>query len=172
MTEYARIQNGMVVELLNTTASLDTLFVASYAAEFVVVPSGVSPVQGWLYSNGTFSAPPAPPAPTLAQDAEAALNNGLAITSTSTPALNATYAVDPTSQQFIEGVAENIKIEGTFPGGAETMEWPVISGSPVTFPNTTDFINFAEAASAYITGLMDATNGISTTLPTASATIA
>ena len=50
--------------------------------------------------------PPAPPAPTPAQQATAAINAGLAITSTSTPALNATYPINATAQAQIIVPAE------------------------------------------------------------------
>ena len=64
MTQYARIQNGVVVEIINTTAALDTLFVPSYAATFVESDGTPGVMLGWSYANGAFSAPLPP---TLAQ---------------------------------------------------------------------------------------------------------
>lgn len=70
MTQYARIQNGAVVEILSTTLDISTIFAPGYAATFVESDGTAGVAQGWTYANGVFSPPPAP---TLAQ-AQAAQN--------------------------------------------------------------------------------------------------
>jgi len=63
MNTYARIQNGVVAELLQTASDPSSLFNPALVWE-AVTTSGVE--IGWLFSNGSFSAPtPAPPAPVI-----------------------------------------------------------------------------------------------------------
>jgi hypothetical protein len=91
------------------------------------------PQVGWTATLSgttyTFAAPPPPPAPTLAQQAQAALTAGIAITSTSTPALNGTYAIDVGSQMKINSVALFVAVNQKFPGGATTYPWLTTSSS-------------------------------------------
>ena len=64
MTTYARIQSGVVAELFTTTGDITTMFNPA----LIWVPVGSSGAQvGWAYVGGSFSMPPAPPAPTQAQ---------------------------------------------------------------------------------------------------------
>ena len=120
---------------------------------WVAIPAGQTVEVGYAFANGTFTAPPAPPAPTLAQQAAAALGAGLTITSTSTPALNGTYAVAsgvPFGREDIGTEAQFISTFSEFTNGTQTLEWPLIDGKTfVTFPNTATFMNFAKAAAQY-----------------------
>ena len=143
----ALIFNGTVIQIEATT------FPVHPDLAWVTIPSGTTVAVGWTYASGTFTAPPAPPAPTLAQQAAAALGAGLTITSTSTPALNGTYAVAsgvPFGREDIGTEAQFISTFSEFTNGTQTLEWPLIDGKTfVTFPNTATFMNFAKAAAQY-----------------------
>ena len=143
----ALVFNGAVIQIEAKTFPVHSAF------EWVPIPSGVSVAVGWTYANGIFTAPPAPPAPTLAQQAAAALGAGLTITSTSTPALNGTYAVAsgvPFGREDIGTEAQFISTFSEFTNGTQTIEWPLIDGKTfVTFPSTTTFMAFAKAAAQY-----------------------
>ena len=109
--------------------------------------------QGGYLNVGGVPTLPTPPIPTLAQQAAAALGAGLTITSTSTPALNGTYAVAsgvPFGREDIGTEAQFISTFSEFTNGTQTLEWPLIDGKTfVTFPNTATFMNFAKAAAQY-----------------------
>ena len=143
----ALVFNGKVIQIEAIT------FPVHAALTWVPIPSGVAVAVGWSYANGTFTAPPAPPAPTLAQQAAAALGAGLTITSTGTPAINGTYAVAsgvPFGREDIGTEAQFVSTFSEFTNGAQTLEWPLIDGKTfVTFPSTTTFMNFAKAAAQY-----------------------
>jgi hypothetical protein len=62
MSTYARIQNGVVAEIISTTADPATLFNPALVWE-AVSQSGVT--VGWTYANGGFTAPVPPAPPTL-----------------------------------------------------------------------------------------------------------
>lgn len=104
-----------------------------------------------------------------------ALNAGIAIVSTATPALNGTYGVDSASQQFISGTAAGIAARNRVPGGGATFGYGDITGAPHNFA-ASDFLNFADAVEDYIYAIYAAARTIqaggSATFPTASATIA
>jgi len=169
---YARINNGVVVELFTPPSgfTLAECFHPDVVAQFVAVGSATVAV-GYLYSGGTFTAPPAPPPPTLAQQAAAAIGKGLAITSTSTPALDGTYACDDATQAKINRVASFIALNGKFPAGLTAMPWPDMSGTVHEFPTTAEFTAFAFAVANYVVELDAVIMGLATTLPAASATI-
>lgn len=143
----ALIFNGRVIQIEAST------FPVHSALEWVAIPSGTTVAVGWTYASGTFTAPPAPPAPTLAQQAAAALGAGLTITSTGTAALNGTYAVAsgvPFGREDIGTEAQFISTFSEFTNGTQTIEWPLIDGKTfVTFPSTTTFMAFAKAAAQY-----------------------
>ena len=61
--QYARIQNGIAVDIRSDSPA--GCFTDNIVAEFVTVPDEVQ--NGWLHSNGVFTAPPAPPVPTQAE---------------------------------------------------------------------------------------------------------
>jgi len=113
----------------------------------------------------------APPAPTLAQQAAAALNAGIAITSTGTPALNGTYACDNLTQAKLSRVATFIAVNGKFPAGLTAMPWPDITGAVHEFPTIAEFQALASAVANYVVELDAVIMGLTTTLPSASTTI-
>jgi hypothetical protein len=75
---------------------------------------------------------------------------GLAVTSTGTPSLNATYAIDPTTQGQIIATEAYIDEYGTFFGGATTLQYPDITGALHTFPSVTEFRAFAKTVADYV----------------------
>lgn len=93
---------------------------------------------------------PAPPSPQ--QIIASKIANGIAITSTSSPSLNATYAIDPMSQAQIEGVSEYIGVNQRFPAGLTALPWPDISGSPHLF-NMPQFLAFGTAVADVVTAI-------------------
>jgi len=68
MKTYARIQDGVVAELLKTDGDITKMFVPSLI--WIDVSSNTGIREGWRYDGKSFTAPatiPAPPAvPTLA----------------------------------------------------------------------------------------------------------
>lgn len=167
---FALIINGTVVQ--------------TAAAEFPVNPaltwvdiSTVSPAPqpGWTYSGGTFAAPVVPPLPaqTLAQQAEALLAGGLAISSASGAVPAATYATDAHSAQKYLGLqATTGKLE-TFAGGATT--WPLKNIANPAVPVIVTVAQFAILApllDQFISGADLVIDGFATALPPAAVTIA
>ena len=63
MKTYARIENGTVMELLQTSGDITTMFHPSMV--WVDCTSNNLVSIGWSYTAGVFSAPPAPPGLTL-----------------------------------------------------------------------------------------------------------
>lgn len=124
--------------------------------------------SAWAISNGSIVAA-APPS--LSQQAQAALSAGLTITSTSTPSLNGTYAVDSTAQARITSVQTYIQANGKFPGSNTTMAWVQMNGTPVVFPSTEEFQAFGTAVANYVWDLDEIILTNSGSLPPASVTI-
>ncbi|OYV83220.1 MAG: hypothetical protein B7Z64_08765, partial [Acidiphilium sp. 21-68-69] len=71
---YALIFNGSVIQIEAVQ------FEVHPSLTWVAIPAGQTVEVGYGYANGAFVAPPAPPAPTLAQKAAAALTAGLSVT--------------------------------------------------------------------------------------------
>lgn len=98
---------------------------------------------------------------------------GLAIVSTGTPTLNATYAIDETMRVRLNTNVSYIQAYGAFPAGAATKDWPDINGTLHTFTTTQDFLNFARAIADYVSEVSDwGMAGGTGTLPTQPVTIA
>ena len=156
------------------------------------VPSGVIAIEitdaqwqeclatpGYTVANGDLVAPAAPTAAELAAQqlaatVAAAFAAGLTITSTSTPAINGTYAVDQSAQTRISAIETAILKNGAFPGSNGTqMAYPDISGKLTVFPSTALFSEFATAVADYVADLdLYAAGATGATLPSASVTIA
>lgn len=152
-------------------------------------PSGVNAIEitdaqwqtclsnpGWTVANGELVSPIPPTAAQLAaqaliQSAQSMLATGLALVSTSTPALNGTYACDQLSQMDIIAIETSINAGKGFPGGATTFNYPDHTGVMHSFTET-NFTDFAAAVRDYVYALKSVIAGASTTLPAASATIA
>jgi hypothetical protein len=85
---------------------------------------------------------------------QAALAAGLAISSTSTPAIDGTYPVDAVTQTKIGQIEIFIQKNGTFPGSAGTsLAWFDTAGVAHIFPSVTLFSEFATAVANYVADL-------------------
>lgn len=174
---YARIAGDLVMELFTPPegVSISECFAPGliWVDVSAVTPQ---PLQGWLATETggvwSFAAPPPPPAPTLSQMASSALSAGLAVTSTSTPAINGTYSVDPAAQGRMAAISTFILVNNAFPSGASAFPWIDTSGGVHLFPTTALFQQFATAAANYVAALdLIAATGTGT-MPPNSITIA
>jgi hypothetical protein len=83
---------------------------------------------------------------------------GIGITSVGTPALDGTYAIDPTSQGDIVAVSAYIGEFGTFPNAQTTLPYPDISGTIHTFPSVLEWAGFAKAVADYVAAIEETAN--------------
>jgi hypothetical protein len=104
-----------------------------------------------------------------------AIAGGVAVTSSGTPALNGTYAVDAGSQANIAALSTGIAAGKPLPGGGATFNYPDIEGTQHAF-SAANFLNFAAAIEGYIYALDQAlatlVNGGSAALPSTPLAIA
>jgi len=167
---WAFIINGLVHE----TTAVDPTGRFNPAMEWVAVPSGVTPAQGWAYAGGTFTAPPAPTTPTLAQQAAAAINAGLTLTLSGSLTLAATlFPTDPTTTGKIGAVVTTLLATGAFPGGTTSYPMKDSAGIWHTF-TAMQYLKVAGAFAAYVAALdliADGNPFAATELPPASVTI-
>lgn len=146
------------------------------------VPAGQSLVAvgssaagpGWIYADGEFSNPVSPPAPSIADQYAEKLAAGIAITSTGTPSLNATYPIDDKTAILISGLYAGIKGGDGVPGGGSDFVFTDIGNAPHTF-TADDFTALAKAIRDYRYALvatkLTLLNNGSADWPAASATI-
>ncbi len=128
--------------------------------------------QSWAVTGGNLATyAPQAPARTPAQQAVAAMAAGLAITSTSTPALSGTYGVDAATTDHIQSEMLCVLVAGTFADGTAELAWPDLAGVIRTFPSIGAFRAFALAVSGYVAALYKVQNGTLTALPDATATM-
>ena len=146
-------------------------FMASNNDDAIVeVPDNFSmPPGAAQYVNGEWSAYTA--TPSQGSLAAAAFAAGLTVTSTSTPAINGTYAIDQLSQMDIIAIETSLNAGKGFPGGATAFNYADTSGAMHSFTQA-NFTDFAAAVRDYVYGLRAVIAGASTTLPSATATIA
>ena len=109
-----------------------------------------------------------------AQWGPAVLAAGVQVTSTATPSLNGTYALDQVSQNQITAIAAGIAAGKGLPGGGTTFNWPDVTGAQHAF-SSTNFTNLASAMESYVYSFMQAiatlVGGGSATMPTQPITI-
>lgn len=102
------------------------------------------------------------------------LATGLAITSTATPELNATYALDNVTLDQVGSVAKDVACGLGFPLGLDSFVYPDIASFPHTFLPA-DFMNLYKALRDYIAAVNGAITLLAqdnfTTFPPQSATI-
>ena len=98
-----------------------------------------------------------------------AIASGISITSTSTPSLSGTYAVDESTQAKITSTMTGISLGLGLPGGGSTFIYPDIAGAPHTFTQA-QFQNFAIAVRNYVYSLLLYAAGQGT-LPSSAITI-
>ncbi len=156
MALFLLVADGVVVD--ETPAPFDVNEQLTWTGDVSAVQP--LPQRGWsaTESNGawSFAAPTAPAlsASEQAQQAyDAAIAGGIVITSTSAPALNGVYAVDPVSAVDISDEAQFIAQFKEFTNGLSTnLLWALLDGQPVTFPTTDAFMAFAKAAAQGVAG--------------------
>ena len=135
--------------------------------------------NGWAVQSGALVTytPPAPVVPvvvpTAAQLAQTAIAAGVQITSTSTPALNGTYACDDAAQARINRVYALIQRGGgaVFPAGLTSLPWPDESGALHTFTGVAEFLAFETAVGNYVLALDMIQAANSGTLPSSTVNI-
>lgn len=127
----------------------------------------------WVEITGNWP-PPLTPEQQLASVVSSALAAGLTITSTSTPAINGTYAVDQAAQSRINAIETAILKNGAFPGTSGTqMAYPDITGKLNVFPGLASWNAFATAIADYVADLdLYAAGAPGSRLPAAAVTIA
>jgi hypothetical protein len=81
------------------------------------------------------------------------LASGCAIVSTATPALSATYPIDPAAQAKLAAIVTGINAGRGLPHGAATVQWPDIAGAFHAFA-AADLVNFAAAIEGYVYDLI------------------
>lgn len=121
--------------------------------------SAVSPAPqvGWTATETagawTFAAPAAPPAPTLAQQAAAAMSEGLTVTLSGTMTLAATvFPTDRVTQTKLADVATTINTTGGFPGGGASYPMKDAAGNWHAF-TLAIYKTVAAAIAAYASAL-------------------
>jgi hypothetical protein len=170
MSMWALIIDGVVHELtaVDPTHRFAPALVWADVSDVAGIAPGWSAAQG---AGGWTFAPPAPPAPTLPQQAAAQLAAGLIITSGSAAALNGTYPCDDVTQSEIQAEMISLLANGTFADGGTTIAWADTSGAAHTM-TPTQFKAVATAIGAFVAGSVKVMKGQSATLPAATAAIA
>lgn len=134
----------------------------------IVAPSTLQP---YVAPTPTPEQIAAQQAAVLAAQALSALNAGLEIVSSATPAINGTYACDQLSQMDIIAIETSLNAGRGFPGGAATINYPDVTGTMRAFTEA-NFTNFATAIRDYVYALRSVIAGASLAMPAATATIA
>ena len=181
MTTYARVADGVVHEIWTEPANftLGQCFTAAVAAQFVSL-MGVSPTPapGWTATqdpSGIWSfAAPVAAAPTLAQQAAAAIGAGVSLALSGTVTLAATlFPTDPATQAKLGAVVTTVTASGAFPGGASSYPMKDASGAWHSFTSA-QYVKVAGAIAAYVAALdliIDGNPLSATALPPASVAI-
>lgn len=133
---------------------------------------------GWTYQNGTFTDPNPPPALTAKQQAQlqyaTAVAAGLVVDWSTSTALNATYALDKTTQFNAMSEVVSINTNSAFTNGQQTKNWPDAGGTYHSF-TVAQFKAFATQVALYldnlVTALATASAGQTATWPSATVTI-
>lgn len=142
---------GEIIQWQDTTA-FNYAAPPAGTATLAVTPAQWAEQTGAYYvSNGALVAGTiAPPAPTLAQQAEALIAGGITITSTGTPALNGVYSCNAQAQANLQAVQIYIQANGKFPGSAGTYPWLDMAGTPHIYPSITEFTALASRIADFV----------------------
>jgi hypothetical protein len=164
--------SGAVLQWQDTSALNYGAAPSGTATLAVTASEWAAQSEAFYILNGGLTAGTAPvPIPTIAQQATTLLASGLTITSTATPALNATYAADPTTISYINSELSAIMLNATFADGTATVEWPDASGA-LHVMTVAQFKTFAAALGAFVAGGRKCVIGVTgATLPSAIASI-
>jgi hypothetical protein len=161
---FVLVLNGTVVQTASATFSVNA------ALQWVDVSAvSPSPQPGWaaVETAGvwTFTAPAAPPAPTLAQQAAAAINAGVTLQLTGSLTLTATFPCDSTTASkiglIVSGLlasGNGVVANGKFPGGATTFPMKDTTGVWHTM-TPAQYATTAEAIESYAAPLLEIIDG-------------
>lgn len=175
MTQYYYIEPGEIVppskQAALSAAGIEiaqaALPVGDPASGMVWAPAPPAIVNGVLTQQWTQVAAPVP---TPAQSAAAILASGAPIVSSSTSALNGTYALDQTHLDYITSLVAGISAGQGMPNGASTVTLFDVAGAPHAFTGTQLISLGAALRNVFYTCEM-VIAGNTTTLPTLPATI-
>jgi hypothetical protein len=155
MSSFALVFEGSIVQIDAAT------FPVAPALVWTTDISAVTPAPqvGWTASETgsawTFAAPVVPP-PTneqlAATELAAKTAEGIAITSASLPAVNATYALDTVSTAQIFQIGLYASQFGVFPSGGTNQEYPDATGVPHSF-TVPVFVAFLRAVAPLVSAL-------------------
>lgn len=135
-TAYLRTADNVVIQY--DPASMNTAYLAFVA---------------WRAAGNTPDPLPPPSLPEQADTMLAAkLATGVALTSSGTPALNGTYALDAESTAQIYQIGLFAAQFGVFPSGGATQAYPDASGVPHTF-SVAQFVAFLRAIAPLVSNL-------------------
>jgi hypothetical protein len=132
---FARIEDGLVVELFTPPEGVDIADCFHEGLTWIDI-SNIDPAPdiGWSATQGDGDAwsfaPPAAPEATPEQHVADRIAQGITITSTSTAAASAVYALDATTMEQIGSVARDDAAGLGLPGGAPSFTYPDASGTP------------------------------------------
>ena len=154
MAAYWLVSNGVIAQSFATPPGF--AITDCFAPGVTCAPQDATPgvAPGWTATEAfgawSFTPPPAAPAPTAQQVAQAAygalIAAGLNLTSTGTPALNGIFPIDAQAQSDIATESQFISTFTEFTnGGTIGLPWQQLSGAVVTFPTTAAFLAFAKA---------------------------
>jgi len=169
---YSKETGGFYDSGINATMPPDAVAVTdeAYAALFAAQASG-STIGADANGNPIVVAPVQPSAAQIAQQqGQAALANGLTISSANFPALNGTYSLSQNSLINLTGITAYIGLKSAFPTGS-TLTWYDESGTAHVFTSTAEFEAFAEAIAGYVTQVQDYMLAGSGSLPASTVTI-
>ena len=107
------------------------------------------------------------PVLTVTQKVAAALEAGVVVQSTATPALNATYSITPQAISNINAAVTYVMLNNQFPGKEATMPWADNTGAVHTFPDLPTFKAFASEVADYVAAISiySDTNGSAGAIP-------
>lgn len=125
-------------------------------ADNAVIPENNNSVDwqayvAWL-AKGNVPDPYVAPTPSVPAQFADKLAEGVQATWTISTNLNASYAVDPTTQLNIIAETLSIVVNNAFGDGGNTRPWPTLSGQQMTF-NIAQFKAFATAVQFYVNQL-------------------
>lgn len=129
MTVYARIEDGVVREVLDTPHDIQNLFHGSLVW-VDATRAQPQPAHGWRYANGSFSPPPPPPPPAPKDVAAQLTTAGCAVTSKTDGVLNGTFPLDPASLRGLVALQTRINAQLGLPHGDKTVKVFDTAGKP------------------------------------------
>ena len=145
MSLFAVIRGGVVAQLSSDMLEPGWVDVTSVTPTPVL--GATATFSGGVWTFGAVANKQA-----ATSNLAAKLGAGIALTSIGNAALNATYALDSTSQTQISVIGFWANQFGAFPGGSATQAYPDISGVPHTF-TVTQYINFLKAVGGLVAAL-------------------